>query len=139
MVATCLEDAVLEGRSEQTKRRRTGLIEQSKHPHVIALLRRGLQAAAQRPDSARILSAIVAKVVASQQSESFKRSFIAEVVAIRAENESLSVLERGLQAGLLDESPPSNALSSDESALGSRRERVEVESRAAVERAKDHL
>ena len=106
MVATCLEDAVLEGRSEQTKRRRTGLIEQSKHPHAIPLLRRGLQAAAARPDSAHLLSAIVTKVMDSEQSDSFKQSFIAEVDAIRAEAESLSVLERAMQTGRLDASQP---------------------------------
>jgi hypothetical protein len=78
----------------QRKRRRDTLIAASKHPRSVALLRRGLRAAMMRPDNREILAGVVAKVMASQQSECFKKSFVAEVDAVHAENEALSAFER---------------------------------------------
>ena len=78
-------------------RRRAGLAAASKHPQSIALLRRGLHAVVQRPDSHKLLAAVVAKVMASGQPDSFKASFIAELDAVRREASQVAGLERRVQ------------------------------------------
>jgi hypothetical protein len=90
---------VLGGRAA-IARRRGALKAMSKHPHAIALLRRGLLAAAQRPDARHLLASIVARIHASNHPLSFKASFVAEVDAIRREADAVDAVTHGLQSGL---------------------------------------
>ena len=83
----------------ESEQRYAALVAAAKRPDAIALLRRGLQAAAERPDKHAVLSAIVASVNTSSHSSEFKSAFLSEVEAVLNKcTKAMSYAQRSYEA-----------------------------------------